>query len=93
MVSRATHYRNVKRHSQLAVPQEAPAKKISPEVATSWIPEYVARLTSGQVLTLADPIAQEVGEAKLREISRRGLLHMQAVKADGVFSHFSWIVK
>lgn len=90
-MSRASHYRAVNRHAQRTYAQVKP-KPANPDVATMWIGDAVAQLRNGQVLTLADGFGAELGELKLRELSRRGLVTMDAVWVEGKFSHFTWTV-
>jgi hypothetical protein len=88
-MSRASHYRAKAKHAQREFAAEKP-RPVDPDVASAWIPAYMATLSPGQVLTLE---TAEIDEIKLRELCRRGLLRMRAVRVGLDFSHFEWTVE
>lgn len=94
MVSRATHYSNQAKHSQRQFGQQK-AKLVSVDQGTAWISPMVERLQPLPVglyfnLEQVQFVAPATVE-QLRELSRRGILHMRSLRDENQkFVEFQW---
>ena len=95
MTTRAQFYAN-KKHDQRTFGAVRPAKP-TPEQATAWIPGFLETLAHGQEIRLDDETARTLGdrstqEVRLRDLSRRGMLHMTAERGEAQeFLGWLWV--
>jgi len=95
---RAAHARNKKRHAQREFGEVKP-RLLPRDEGTSWMPAYVATLSTDQPdFNVADPIAEGLGsnardrELRLRELCKIGILRMYAHRKNNVFVEYRWAV-
>jgi hypothetical protein len=96
-MSRASHYRRTSKAAQ----RNGVAKGKTParDTDTVWIPEFVSSIQGLDNYFTADSIiAASLGDTaeermlKLRELARRGILHMTAYREDGEFVEFRFVL-
>lgn len=96
-MSRASHYRRTSKAAQ----RNGVAKAALParDTDTVWIPEFVSSIQGLEEYFTADSIiAASLGATvddrmvKLRELARRGILHMTAYREDGEFVEYRFIL-
>lgn len=97
MVSRASHYSAKARHSQREFGAEKP-KMVARDTGTAWIPKAVEALQAmpvGEYFNI-NQINHlfNISSAQLRELSRRGILHMRGRRSDSdEFIEFQWALQ